>query len=208
MTIEVAILGLLSLRPLTGYDLKKVFEGSVALHWSGNNNQIYRTLVALHKENLVSMEVHNQDKGPSSKRYTITEKGLDELRRRVLAAPELPQLRHPFLIQLAWADLLTGAELDALLGRYEEEALAQLAMLRAKPRLGASASSASRGEYIDVSQARTPREARAWDAIQRNWRAFYERELAWVQALRRDLAREAAQPDTNTEDHHDNPIDL
>jgi DNA-binding PadR family transcriptional regulator len=200
MSIETAILGLLSLRPLTGYDLKKVFEGSAELHWSGNNNQIYRTLVALHKENLVSMEVHHQDKGPSSKRYTITEKGLDELRRRVLAAPELPQLRHPFLIQLAWADVLTGAELDALLGRYEEEALAQLAMLRAKQRPGASPSSTARGEYVDVSRARTPREARLWDTIQRNWQALYERELAWVQALRRDLAGEAAQQAAKKED--------
>jgi DNA-binding PadR family transcriptional regulator len=192
MSIETAILGLLSLHPLTGYELKKVFEGSVTLHWSGNNNQIYRTLVALHRQHLVSMEVQNQDKGPSRKRYTITAQGLDELRQRVLSAPEMPQLRHPFLVQLAWADALAGEELDALLARYEEEALAQLAMLRAKLQPGRAPSPANRGEYIDASRARTPREALIWDAIQRNWRAFYEREAAWAQALRQDLASQTA----------------
>ena len=190
MAIETAILGLLSLRPLTGYDLKKVFEGSVALYWSGNNNQIYRTLVALHKAGLVSMEVQHQDKGPSRKQYTLTGKGLDELRRRVLAAPELPQVRHTFLIQLAWADALPTAELDALLGRYEEEVQTQLAMLQARARQP-GVSSASRADYIDVSRARTPREARLWRMIEHNWQSFYEHELQWVRDLRLELSRDA-----------------
>ena len=42
MSIHHAILGLLSWKPHTGYDLKKVFEDSAFMHWSGNNNQIYR----------------------------------------------------------------------------------------------------------------------------------------------------------------------
>jgi DNA-binding PadR family transcriptional regulator len=190
MSIETAILGLLSLRPLTGYDLKKVFEGSVALYWSGNNNQIYRTLVALHQEKLVSMEVQHQDKGPSRKLYHITDKGRDALRARVLAEPELPQLRHTFLVQLAWADQLTEPELDALLARYEEEVQAQLAMLRAEQRRPASAPAASGRDYLDVLRARTPREARLWGMIQRNWQSFFEHELAWVRGLRQELVRD------------------
>ena len=42
MTIKYAILGLLSWKPFSGYDLKKIFVDSASLYWSGNNNQIYR----------------------------------------------------------------------------------------------------------------------------------------------------------------------
>ena len=44
MTLEYAILGLLSWKPFSGYDLKKIFSDSPIYYWSGNNNQIYRTL--------------------------------------------------------------------------------------------------------------------------------------------------------------------
>jgi DNA-binding PadR family transcriptional regulator len=50
MDIRYAILGFLSWQECTGYDLKKLVTSSPAFHWSGNNNQIYTTLVNMHKE--------------------------------------------------------------------------------------------------------------------------------------------------------------
>ena len=44
MIIDYAILGLLSWKPLTGYDVKRVMQDSPFLYWSGNNNQIYKAL--------------------------------------------------------------------------------------------------------------------------------------------------------------------
>ena len=61
MSIQYAILGLLSQQPLTGYDLKKIFVEEETFYWSGNNNQIYRTLVKLHEAALVTQEVHHQE---------------------------------------------------------------------------------------------------------------------------------------------------
>ena len=46
MSIEYAILGLLSWKPFSGYDLKKIIAESEVYYWSGNNNQIYNSLVA------------------------------------------------------------------------------------------------------------------------------------------------------------------
>ncbi len=180
MSLEHAILGLLSWRSLSGYDLKKVFERSPALYWSGNNNQIYRTLVNLHREDLVTMEVFNQESGPSRKIYTITDRGVDELKKWVLSTPELPQLRHVFLIQLSWADQLSSTELDELLARYEEEVTAQWLMLRAHKEQGNMM-------YNSIAQARTPREAFLWEMIQQNQIGFYELELQWVQKMRKEL---------------------
>ena len=189
MSIEYAILGLLSSRPLTGYDIKKMFEGSAALYWSGNNNQIYTTLVKLHKNELVTREIEFQEDHPPRKIYSITVKGQDELKKWLLSAPEPPQLKNSFLIQLAWADQLRPNELDALLEKYETEIQMQLAMLQVQAQQrNISTSGTPRDAYINVSLARTPREALLWSMIQENWISFYENELDWVRKLRKQLA--------------------
>ena len=104
MSIKYAILGLLSWRPMSGYDLKKIIAESMSFYWSGNNNQIYKTLVQLHTEGLVDIEVQQQENYPARKEYKISERGAAELRTWVLSAPELTQFRNTFLIQLAWGD--------------------------------------------------------------------------------------------------------
>ena len=175
MNIKYAILGFLSWRPFTGYDIKKVFTESEFIYWSGNNNQIYRTLMQLHREELVTNEVQYQENYPPRKVYTITDKGLDELREWVLSSPELPQIRNTFLIQLAWADQLESSELDSLLEKYEYEIQMQLLMRQERERRGSA------------NPARTPREAYLWDMIFQNWIITYENELAWVRKLRSEL---------------------
>ncbi len=175
MSIKHAILGFLSWTPLTGYELKKLFAESVTLYWSGNNNQIYRTLVELHQEHLVTLEVQHQADRPSRKLYTITDKGQAELRQWVLSTPELPQLRNRFFVQLAWADQLDSAELDGLLATYEEELRVQLLMLRTQER------------RKTVSPDRTPREAYLWGMIMEDFVSFHEHELNWVRKLRQTL---------------------
>jgi PadR family transcriptional regulator AphA len=176
MSIKHAILGFLSWRSLTGYDLKKLFADSEFFYWSGNSNQIYRTLVQLHKEGLVTREVEQQESYPDRKVYTITEAGQAALRAWAGSAPELPELRHAFLVQLAWADPLCPEELDALLKTYEDQVRAQLLICREQERRGA------------IDPARTPRESYLWRMMASNWIGFYEHELSWVRGLRGGLA--------------------
>ncbi len=190
MSIDHAILGLLSLNSLSGYDVKKMFEGSAALYWSGNNNQIYKALIKLHEQGWVRYETQTQDNSPTRKIYSITEKGNEELRRWVLTSPEIPQVRNSFLIQLAWADQLSANELDDLLGKYEGELRAQLAMLNfQKQHRNISPSGVSRDAYINVSAARTSRETFLWNMILENWVSYYQTELDWVGKLRIEAAQ-------------------
>ncbi len=185
MSIEYAILGLLSVNSLSGYDIKKMFEGSAALYWSGNNNQIYKTLIKLYEQGWVSRETQIQDANPTRKIYSITEKGLEELRCWVSNTPEIPQIKNSFLIQLAWADLLTASELDNLLERYESELRTQIAMLNLqKQQKNVSPSGIPRDAYINVLSARTPREIFLWNMILENWLSYYQAELNWVCKLR------------------------
>jgi DNA-binding PadR family transcriptional regulator len=188
MSIEYAILGLLNWRPLTGYDIKKMFTGSAVLYWSGNNNQIYTTLVKLHEKELVTKEIELHEDSPSRKVYSITGKGQVELKKWLLSEPEPPQLKNSFLIQLAWADQLSPDELDTLLGKYETEMQMQFSMLQIQEhQKNISPSGKPRDAYINVTLARTPREAALWSMIQENWISFYENELNWVRRLRKQL---------------------
>ena len=175
MTIKYAILGFLSWRPLTGYDLKKLFSVAMFIYWSGNNNQIYRTLLELNKQGWVTSQVEHQEVGPSRKVYTITETGLSELRQWLATSPELPQLRNSFLIQLAWADQLEPDELDALLDKYEHNVQMQSLMYQEEKRRNR------------INPARTERESYLWGMISDNQISFYENELNWVRKLRREL---------------------
>ena len=176
MSIRYAILGFLSWTPQSGYDLKKLFEESSVFHWSGNNNQVYRTLVELHNEGFVTQEVQQQTDYPARKIYTITEKGLAELNQWVLSEPELPQIKSSFLVQLAWADQLKSDELDDLLRKYETEIHDQLVIVQEHKRRNTT------------SPQRTRREAYLWGAIMDNKISFYENELNWVRNVRETLS--------------------
>lgn len=177
MSIQYAILGLLSWQPYSGYDLKKVFAESSAFYWSGNNNQIYKTLVQLHEDDLVTQSVHYQESLPARKIYTITEKGRAALKQWLLSTPELPELRNTFLIRLACADMLTNTELEGLLERYEEEVRVHLLMQQEQARRDGSMPS------------RNPREAYLWEMVGRNIVSTYENELNWVRDVRGGLGQ-------------------
>lgn len=176
MSVKYAILGFLSWKSFTGYELKKMFAESVTLAWSGNSNQVYTPLVDLHKEGLVSLEVQPQKNHPPRKVYTITEQGLAELKSWVLAVPEPPVQKNSFLMQFAWADRLSPKEMDALLEKYEEKLQTHLLMFRA------------RDQHKEAPQ-RTLRETYLWNMISENWFTFYENELHWVRKVRAELMK-------------------
>jgi DNA-binding PadR family transcriptional regulator len=173
MSIKHAILGFLSREPLTGYDLKKKFSDSWTLHWSGNNNQIYRTLVELHQQALVTKEIEYQENHPPRKIYTITDEGRSELKKWLQATPELPQIRNAFLTQLTWADQLEEEELDSLFENYGAELQTYLLMLR------------EQNKRDKANHERNGRGRSFSDAIMDRWISFHEDELNWVDRLRR-----------------------
>ncbi|WP_438445021.1 DUF4180 domain-containing protein [Gorillibacterium sp. sgz5001074] len=175
MSIPHAILGILSSGPQTGYELKKIIQDSPFMPWSGNNNQIYKALVELLEDGFATNEVHHQDSAPSKKIYTITESGSLELKRWVQSAPEVPELRNTFLIQLAWSDVLNREELHRLLSGYENELRLQAALQQEKRRRPAFAPD------------RTPRERVLWESIHENILSFYRHELEWIGRLRDQL---------------------
>lgn len=178
MSIQHAILGILSRQPVTGYDLKKVIQDSSFMHWSGNNNQIYNSLVELLKDGFVTSEVQHQESSPSKKIYTITEAGRAELKRWAASAPEPPEYKRMFLVQLAWSDSLDQEELDALCSAYEEEMKLQIALHEEKKRRD------------PLTPAGPGRAAALWEMIHDNVISAYRHELQWIRKLRNDMKQE------------------
>jgi DNA-binding PadR family transcriptional regulator len=175
MSINYAILGILSCRSLTGYDLKKIMQESTFMYWSGNNNQIYKALVELLDKGLVTNEVQHHESSPSKKIYTITEAGRTELKEWVKSNPEAPEFKKMFLIQLAWADQLNTEEINTLLSKYENEVRMQILMEQEKKR------------RETFSPSRTSREVQIWDFIYDNIISSYENELNWIQKVRKEI---------------------
>lgn len=175
MSIKYAILGFLSWKPCSGYELKKIFEESSSMYWSGNNNQIYKALIQLQDEGLVTNKTEHQEGAPSKKVYTITGDGVAELKDWVMSSPEAPEFKKPFLVQLAWSELLSDKELFELLTSYENEVKMQLILQQEKIRRG------------KASPNRTSREIFLWKMIDENILSSYRNEVEWIQEVRRQL---------------------
>ena len=175
MELRHTILGLLSWKPASGYDLKRIISESEIFYWSGNNNQIYKSLIELQKEGLVTYQVQVQESLPAKKIYSITDQGRSELFQSLLATPEAPELRKGFLIQLAWAEMLSDEEILTLLGKYEEAIANRLRMYQAQ------------AAWPDGSPSRSKREKYLWKRIAENLVATYQTELDWVRQTQHEF---------------------
>jgi PadR family transcriptional regulator, regulatory protein AphA len=176
MSINYAILGILSYKSMTGYDLKKIIQDSNFMHWSGNNNQIYKSLTELLDKGMVTNVVKHQESSPTKKIYKITSEGLDALKEWVLSPAEISEIKKPFLVQLAWSKQLNTSELNMMIGEYENQVKMQLLMEQS-----------NKGD-TNFSPDRTELERTIWNFINDNIRRTYENELAWVQDLRRAIS--------------------
>ena len=175
MSINYAILGLLSWKELSGYGLKKIIINSSYMYWSANNNQIYKGLIKLKKDGLIKSETIHSDDSPSKKIYFITQKGKDELKKWILSPLETSVIKNTFLIKLAWSDILTNEELKSQIGKYEEDIHTQILL---------SEEIKKRNLY---SPMRTKREEILWDMINDNVISYYQNEMRWVRNLKNKL---------------------
>lgn len=176
MSISYAILGILSYKSMTGYDLKKVIQDSSFMHWSGNNNQIYKSLTELLDKGLVTNVVTHQEGSPTKKIYNITSEGLDALKEWVLSTSELSEIKKPFLVQLSWSKQLNTSELNTVLDGYENQVKMQLFMEQ------------NNKQDTDFLSSRTALETTIWSFINENIKRTYEYELVWIQDLRTAIA--------------------
>ncbi len=95
-----ALLGVLSLRPMSGYDLKKAIDMSVGHFWQENYAQIYPMLKQLTTEGLTISHSEKQEGKPDRRVYALTDKGHDELQRWLVGPIAYQVIRNELLLKL------------------------------------------------------------------------------------------------------------
>ena len=127
MSLRNAILGILNVMPMTGYDLKhQAFDATVRHFWPADQSQIYRTLNKLAEDNLVTGTIEAQDERPDRKVYAITPAGQTALDEWLKSDQAVPTLRDPLLVQLFFGQEQPRADLLRLVAQ-------QLAAHQARP---------------------------------------------------------------------------
>lgn len=100
LMLKYALLGLLSHKAMTGYELEGFITATIAHFWTAKLSQIYRTLKGLEEDGWVSSHVEVQEGKPDKRIYALTNSG-----RKALSAwqdtlvTELDDLRQPSLVR-------------------------------------------------------------------------------------------------------------
>lgn len=79
-----AILGILSIGPMSGYQIRAWVDEGVGYFWEIDYKQIYTTLKRLVAEGLATFEVVKTSNRPESKIYKLTEQGIQKFRKWLL----------------------------------------------------------------------------------------------------------------------------
>ncbi|MBD1382927.1 PadR family transcriptional regulator [Metabacillus arenae] len=95
-----SILGILTIEPKSGYEIKKLIESSLGHFWYESYGQIYPNLKKLLADELITMENEKQEGKPDKKIYAITKKGEETLKDWLLKPAHLQVGRNELLLKL------------------------------------------------------------------------------------------------------------
>lgn len=99
--ITYGVLGLLAFwGPLSGYDIKRLFDHVLSAMWGAAQSQIYKELRRMKELGWVEMEREEQEARPDRKVYSITPEGHAALRKWQAQPPEVFQLRDELLLKV------------------------------------------------------------------------------------------------------------
>ena len=110
--ITYGILGLLAFwGPLSGYDLKRLFDHTLAPIWGAAQSQIYKELRRMKGLGWVDMQREEQESRPDRKLYSITDQGHIALRKWQAQPSEIIQVRDELLLKVLFGTFASPADL-------------------------------------------------------------------------------------------------
>ncbi|HWP97584.1 MAG TPA: PadR family transcriptional regulator [Syntrophomonadaceae bacterium] len=122
---KYALLGVLSLGPGSGYDIKKFCDFSIGHFWNENYGHIYPVLKQMEAEELVTKTTEHTEGRPDRNVYFITDTGRDELRHWLLQPVEHEPVRFELILKIFFsADIPVENTVEKILqGKKEHEEL-------------------------------------------------------------------------------------
>ena len=122
-TSTYAVLGLLSLGPMSGYDAAQAAERSIAYFWPISKTHVYSELGRLEALGWAEPKEVRQTDAPNKRVFHITKAGERALDEWLVSGP-LPDEVHrmPFLIKLFIGHRIPRADLRQMLEAFRQEA--------------------------------------------------------------------------------------
>jgi PadR family transcriptional regulator AphA len=114
-----AVLGLLGIKPMSGYDIKRAVDRTIRHFWAASYGQIYPELKRLEEAGWIAGK--DADRGGRARRvYRITAAGRRQLRGWLHGYETRIEMRDESLLRLLFADVLPPDEaLGLLIARRE-----------------------------------------------------------------------------------------
>ena len=124
MSLRYGILGLLRYGDMSGYEVNKVFNDSLAFFWPAQTSQIYRELNTMENKGwLFSTQVIQSDK-PNKRIYSLTDLGKNEfdlwLSNADKDTEEAMKAKSAYLLRVFFAGELSKQEAKNLLLHYKD----------------------------------------------------------------------------------------
>jgi DNA-binding PadR family transcriptional regulator len=121
---------MLTVEPMSGYDIKKFIETSVAHFWRESYGNIYPLLNRLTEEKLVRRRTQRQKGRPDRHVYSLTARGRTEFLEWLGEPVEAETVRSELLLKLFFGRHLATERLESHLEEYREHQTRLLAALR------------------------------------------------------------------------------
>ena len=125
-----AILGALTLEPMSGYDIKRFADQSVAHFWAESYGQIYPILKQLRAERLITVDTERHAGPRRHIRYAITARGRRALSRWLTEPAEQQVRRIEILLKLFFARNAAPEAILRLVEEFRMEHLGRLELYR------------------------------------------------------------------------------
>ena len=127
MALAHTILATLGSHAFSGYDLWKKFSQSSNHYWQASQQQIYRELAKLEKQEAISFDMVAQEGRPDKKVYTITTKGKEFLINWIAEPSSPAAIREELLVKVLASHLVPIEKVIAEIQRRRQIHQKQLA---------------------------------------------------------------------------------
>jgi PadR family transcriptional regulator AphA len=173
MSLRFGLLGLLSYQSMTGYDLKKTVDSTIARFWEAQTSQIYRELNYMEDLGWLSSVIKVQTEKPNKRIYSITPSGRQAFLDWLLkdGSKESHVNKSVFMMRVFFAGDHSIEENIEFLTHYKNACTTRLASLQ-KP--------ASELTEIGDTRLKHPESAIYWDFTSNFEKAHFKMCIEWA----------------------------
>jgi PadR family transcriptional regulator AphA len=171
--LKYALLGFLTYKSNTGYELKQRMDTSTNHFWHAKQSQIYTTLKKMEASGLVTSSLEHQDGRPDRRVYTITESGQKDLQKWLSESENsLDPVKHTMLLKLFFS---AKQDKESILNRLQSRRI-----LHEQQVDHYKSETADVINKIAESVPELKPDAFMWDATRRFGQLYEEMTIQWI----------------------------